>query len=73
MFKQRRNRKFNYQPRFAKDGEPREEREDSFASKWNRERDMNLGKGKRGFSLKTLILILVLLLICMYWLEKKIM
>lgn len=73
MFKQHRNRKFNYQPRFTREGDSREQPEDSFISKWNRERDINLGRGKRGFSLKALIFVLVLLLICMYWLEKKIM
>ena len=78
MLKQRKNKTFNYKPRLSnqsesKDGLIEDSKADKFASKWQRERSGSLSKGKRGFSMRTLILILVLLLICMYILENKYM
>ncbi len=78
MFKQRKNKKFNYQSRFSKQNSLQDNLEESsqasvFNSKWQRERSTTLVKGKRGFSFKILILILVLLLICMYILKNKFM
>ncbi|WP_347925061.1 hypothetical protein [Pontimicrobium sp. SW4] len=74
MFKQRKNKKFNYKPRFSKENQVGEHsKEHNLASKWQKQRDVNLGTGRRGFSMRTLIIILVLLLICMYVLENKFM
>ena len=78
MLKQRKNKRFNYKPKFSSRSEPKgslheDSESNEFASKWQRERRGNLEKGKRKFSMRTLILILVLLLICMYVLENKYM
>jgi hypothetical protein len=75
LLKQRKNKKFNYKPRFSnqKDELVEDSQTSRFTSKWQREKDVNLVKSKRGFSLVTLILILVLLLICLYVLENKFM
>ena len=78
MIKQRKHKTFNYKPRFSnqnnsKEGSDENSKSKNFASKWQREREGNLVKGKRGFSLVTLILILVLLLIGMYVLENRYM
>jgi hypothetical protein len=78
LLKQRKNKTFNYKPRLSNQSESKDEliedsEANSFATKWQRERSGNLSKGKRGFSMRTLILILVLLLICMYILENKYM
>ena len=78
MLKQRKNKSFNYKPRFSNQSESKDDLLDDsepngLASKWQKERSGNLGKSKRGFSMRTLILILVLLLICMYVLENKYM
>ncbi|WP_034044465.1 hypothetical protein [Wocania ichthyoenteri] len=74
MFKQRKHKTFNYQPRFSneeeKDSNLEERTEKEFVSKWKRERSP---KSKMGLSMsiRTLILVLVLLLICMYILDSK--
>jgi hypothetical protein len=75
LLKQRKNKTFNYKSRFSnqKDDLVENSQTSRFTSKWQRERDVNLVKSKRGFSLVTLILILVLLLICLYVLESKFM
>ncbi|TJY36269.1 hypothetical protein [Pontimicrobium aquaticum] len=74
MFKQRKNKKFNYKPRFSKESQLEEHSKGhNLASKWQKQRDASLGKGRRGFPMRTLIIILVLLLICMYVLENKFM
>ena len=74
LFKQRKNKTFNYQSRFSKDKIVNSNAETSsrkdFISKWQRN---NKSKGKSVMTMRTLILILVLLLICMYLLEKKYM
>lgn len=74
LFKQRKNKTFNYQSRFPKDNEVDSYLETSkrkdFIAKWQRN---NKSKGKSVMNMRTLILILVLLLICMYLLEKKYM
>ncbi|WP_248722263.1 hypothetical protein [Seonamhaeicola sp. ML3] len=76
MFKQRKNRQFNYRPRFSKenqiDSSSGQTPEKEFVSRWKAERE---GKRKvRGvLPVRTLILALVLLLILMYVLEKKYM
>jgi len=76
LLKQRKNKTFNYKPRLSnqpesKDGLLEDSDSNGLASKWQRERSGTLGKSKRAFSMRTLILILVLLLICMYVLEKN--
>jgi len=75
LLKPGKNKKFNYKSRFSnqKDDLAEDSQESRFISKWQREREVNLVKSKRGFSLFTLILILVLLLICLYVLENKFM
>ncbi|WP_187269409.1 hypothetical protein [Algibacter pacificus] len=77
MFKQRKHKTFNYQSRFSD-----KEKADSslnkdlntndFISKWKENREVKR-KVRGTMSVKTLILFLVLLLICMYLLEKKYM
>ncbi|PWH83311.1 hypothetical protein DIS18_01800 [Algibacter marinivivus] len=76
MFKQRKHRTFNYQPRFSKESQTDsslDKKSDTkdFISKWRASKPRN----RVGFPVKTsvLIFILVLLLICMYLLEKKYM
>lgn len=74
MFKQRKNRTFNYQSRFSKENE-KDSKDDElatreFSSRWKDKRDRSR-KGGFSMSIRTLIIILVLLLICMYVLEKK--
>ena len=75
MFNQRKNKTFNYKPRFSKENmEPSnledESNQKDFISKWRRE----AGHKVRMSGLlpaRTLIILLVLLLICMYALEKN--
>ncbi len=74
MLKQRKNKTFNYNPRFSQDGKKNTVENESdtkdFISKWQRERGR---KRKVGFSksIRTLIIILVLLLLGMYMLDSK--
>ena len=74
MFKQRKHKTFNYQPRFSKENETdsnlEEDSEKEFVSKWKRERGTKTKMGLT-MSIRTLILVLVLLLICMYILDSK--
>ena len=74
MFNQRKNKTFNYQSRFGKKSETENFSETSekpdFISKWKGE-NYSTRKVKGVMSLKTLLLILVLLLICMYILDSK--
>ncbi|WP_072402710.1 hypothetical protein [Flaviramulus basaltis] len=75
MFKQRKHRTFNYQARFSKENQTdssldNETKTKDFISKWRDSRGKR-SKAKGAMPIKTLILVLVLLLICMYLLEKK--
>jgi len=77
LFKPRKHKTFNYQSRFSKENKADSSLNEDlntkdYISKWKEDRE---GKRKvRGtMSVKTLILFLVLLLICMYLLEKKYM
>lgn len=74
MFKQRKHKTFSYQPKFSKEGEGNSNGEalgkKDFVSAWKRG---NKRKTRGAMPMRTLILILVLLLICMYLLEKKYM
>ena len=71
MFGQRKHKTFNYNPRFSKDF--KEGPADDFTSKWRNENSTSAKKINGLFSMRFLILALVLLLICMYLLEKKYM
>ncbi|WP_203257277.1 hypothetical protein [Hyunsoonleella ulvae] len=72
MFKRRKHKTFNYTPRFSEDNinSDVEDEKREFALKWRKE---NGKKVRGGLSIRFLILALVLLLICMYLLEKKYM
>lgn len=72
MFKQRKHKTFNYKSRFLDSQTPSddEEHKHEFVRKWRKESGK---KVKQGFSVRLLILVLVLLLVCMYLLEKKYM
>lgn len=75
LFKQRKNKTFNYRPRFSQESEQdsstnKSETKD-FISKWKNDRGNSKRKVGFGMSIRTLILVLVLLLICMYLLENK--
>ncbi|MFY0713969.1 hypothetical protein J1D01_09850 [Seonamhaeicola sp. NFXS20] len=76
MFKQRKHRTFNYQPRFSKENQDlsnlENETSKDFISKWKNARESKR-KVKGVLPIRTLILALVLLLILMYVLEKKYM
>jgi len=78
LLKQRKNKKFNYKPRFSKGDETNttledDSKADKFVSKWQRVSYVNRKRGTRGFSISWLIIILVLLLIGMYILDFKFM
>ena len=77
MFKQRKHKTFNYKPRFIKKQEGESElgssKETDFVSKWKAAQSSGKRRFRDGLKLSTLILLLVLLLLCMYWLEKKYM
>lgn len=77
MFKQRKNKSFNYQPRFSKENQTEADLNThldtkDFVSKWKKSNGAKV-KTRGAMSMKLLILILVLLLICMYLLEKRFM
>ncbi len=74
MFKQRKHRTFNYQPRFSDENQSDsdENQEKDFVSKWKKANESKR-KVKGVLPVRTLILALVLLLILMYVLEKKFM
>lgn len=70
FFQQRKNKRFNYKPRYSNDTNQQNKRE--FADKWLEARDSNSKGTGRGLSLKVLIVLLALILIGMYLLESKI-
>lgn len=77
MFKQRKNKTFKYKPRFSKENQTDLDLDDKsdtkgFISKWQRQSENKI-RVKGTLPVKTLILVLVLLLLCMYVLEKKYM
>jgi type VI protein secretion system component VasF len=77
LFQQRKHKTFNYQSRFAnKDNvdsiQTEETNTKDYISKWKENRTSKR-KVRAALPVKTLILFLVLLLICMYLLEKKYM
>ena len=76
MLNQRKNKTFNFQSSFSKGKESDTNLEDSnsndFSSKWKRNSQRSR-KVKGAMPIRSLIIILVLLLIFMYLLEKKYM
>ncbi|MDG1729854.1 MAG: hypothetical protein P8K68_07980 [Algibacter sp.] len=76
MFKKRKHKRFNYQPRFSKESQTDSSLEDNntkdFVSKWKQSKASKV-KPRGSISMYVLIVVLVLLLICMYVLEKKYM
>ena len=73
MFKQKKNKKFNYKPRFSENKEVLDDEasnKNDFKSKWRRETGHKV-KIKSVLPIRTIILLLILLLLCMYVLEKN--
>ena len=64
LFKQRKNKQFNYKPRFQ-NAESDSEKAD-FESKWQEARLTSQKRGKRLMSLPVLIVMLIALLVLMY-------
>lgn len=67
MLKQRKNKRFNYKPRFSKNDDANANLEDDsntkeFISKWQRFSKVNIKRGTRGISMRLLIIILVLII-----------
>ncbi len=76
MFGQRKHKTFNYKPKYAKRKEEASTEEETasqaFAKKWRQQTGHKV-RMKGLLPVRTLILLLVLLLICMYVLEKNYM
>lgn len=76
LFKSHKNKTFKYQSPFSNKNGNEEDLDDAkkidFVSKWKRQSEKSR-KVKGVMPIRTLIIVLVLLLICMYLLEKKYM
>lgn len=76
LFKSRKNKTFNYQSAFSKEkesgGDLESSRNHELADKWKRNSERSR-KVKGAMPIKMIIIILVLLLVGMYLLEKKYM
>jgi type VI protein secretion system component VasF len=74
LFNQRQHKSFNYKSRFSKENSLDTDADSSekpdFVLKWKGQRTANT-KVKGVLPMRTLLLILVLLLICMYILDSK--
>ncbi len=73
MLGQRKHKTFNYKPRFSKavqDKTAPKKEEKAFATKWRQQTGHKV-QLKGILPVRTLILLLVLLLLCMYVLEKN--
>lgn len=76
MFRQRKPRHFNYQPRFSQENQEetvdgdKEHDDRAFLRQWREERRARR-KTRPMFSMRTLLIVLVLLLICIYVLQQK--
>ncbi|WP_179336275.1 hypothetical protein [Winogradskyella costae] len=70
MFKQRKNKRFNYKPRFQ-DSEDKKSRAD-FEAKWNDAKGGDKSRGKLLSTLPALIILLVLIFVLIYILEEYI-
>lgn len=68
MFKQRKPKRFNYQPRHS-NSEEEQQRED-FKTKWNDTRDANKRKGSFLTSLPVLLILLVAIILLFYILDS---
>ena len=68
MFKQRKNKRFNYKPRFQ-DSTENESRDDDFETKWSEARQTTKKSGNVLSSLPALIIMLVSIFILIYILE----
>lgn len=64
MFKQRKNRQFNYRPRFQDNDA--DEHESRFENNWKEARLNSQKRGKRLLSLPVLIIMLVAIIVLMY-------
>lgn len=64
MFKQRKNKRFNYRPRFN-DNEISDSRRD-FEHKWDELKEVSQKRGKRSISLPVMLVMLVAVLVLMY-------
>ncbi|NNK82809.1 MAG: hypothetical protein HKO92_06775 [Flavobacteriaceae bacterium] len=69
MFKQRKNKRFNYKPRFGKQAS--EPKSDDIREDWKAMSSLNRKKRKSGFSLIWLIIALALVLFLWYYFEMK--
>ncbi|MCA0153385.1 hypothetical protein [Winogradskyella vincentii] len=67
MYKQRKNKRFSYKPRFNDSSE--EKSKDSFEAKWNDARRETKRRGSFLTSLPALILMLVAIVVLMYILD----
>ena len=75
MFRQRKPKRFNYNPRFSNENEEMSSDNEAQGSKEFLKEWREARRGKRKsrpiISMRTLLIVLVLLLICMYVLERK--
>lgn len=69
MFKQRKNKRFNYKPRFGENAS--ESKSDKLKQEWEELASGTRKKRKSGFSIVWLVIILALVLFLMYYFEKK--
>ena len=83
FFKQRKNKRYNYTPRYYKGKDSVNEFEfgskfdrfretlntNDFGSQWREAREQSRHRGNRGISLRLLIILLALVLICLYVLD----
>ncbi len=76
LLKSRKNKSFNYTPRFSKGSETKTELDESIRGqdlnlKWRLHKGLGNRKLKKGKSILVLLLVLILVVICIYWLEIK--
>jgi hypothetical protein len=69
LFKQRKNKRFNYKPRFGENAS--ETNSDKIKHNWEELNALSQKKRKAGFSLIWLIIILALVLFLMFYFETK--
>ena len=69
MFKQRKNKRFNYKPRFNKNVS--ESNSEQLREDWNTLSTSNRKKRQSGFSIIWLVVALALVLFLMYYFEMK--
>lgn len=71
MFNQRKNKRFNYKPRFqdSETDNHRKESKDDLERKWNEIKGNTKRKSNKLFSLPSLLIMLIALFVLMYVLE----